>query len=373
MDVPRVSSALESIQNLLPNEITIKIIALCDTSSRAILCRVSKDFKELAGRSLYEIVELDDKRGTNSVAQFDETLIANPQYAAWVRELLIIPSKGDRGIGTSYLANRILEKTVAIRRLSLSVWPVGFFRHTLSFPHLQILDVANTTRDEGIKQIQVDRLTFAAFLNSHRTISHLSVGSALVMGDAPIAAVIDLPNLVTFRSSSTESLQVLQDPNQVQALWFSMALRSGLWDAGGLDGLARFPKCEHVVIETPEVPGYVQAIFQALTQYLPRLKSLILVGGLVPTLTTAIVRLKRTIENELTRMENLECFGIIAPMELQATRDMVDSWPALCPKLNECLFVDSLKNPGGRYKVVNGKAEPANEPCQMETAFEYVC
>ncbi|KAJ7593816.1 hypothetical protein C8J56DRAFT_422143 [Mycena floridula] len=148
----RAALAQKAILNVLPNELTTEIISLCDSSSQAALCCVSKCFKQLAHRRLYQIVCLEDDPGITS---FDRVVSKNPQYAGWIRNLTINPSK------TSVLdLTNILQGTTELCHLSLELPAVVPDWARLSFPRMKILRFYGYDKtDQAVLWSFLNRLT----------------------------------------------------------------------------------------------------------------------------------------------------------------------------------------------------------------------
>jgi hypothetical protein len=82
-----MSATQTSIADLLPEEMALQIVSLCDKTTQNGLCRVSRRFKRLAQPKLYSNVHISAEFGT--LGKFDTVLASNPHYAVWVRALYI--------------------------------------------------------------------------------------------------------------------------------------------------------------------------------------------------------------------------------------------------------------------------------------------
>ncbi|KAJ7593821.1 hypothetical protein C8J56DRAFT_1043605 [Mycena floridula] len=175
----RAASAQKSISNaVFPTELTIEIISLCSNSSQATLCRVSKLFKRLAQRLLYQIVYLDER---SKAISFKAALSANPTI--W--------NLGEKSQDicrvTGHIVAGILKSTKELRQLTVD-WEDVSQWEKLSFVHLRILSI----HDRGFHQESL----VAAFVKRHPALSHLAVAFGSANSSRPLR--IDLPNLTTF-------------------------------------------------------------------------------------------------------------------------------------------------------------------------------
>ncbi|KAJ7588045.1 hypothetical protein C8J56DRAFT_1164684 [Mycena floridula] len=320
--MPSVTRRLTRIQkcilNVFPNEITTEIISFCDTSSRASLCRVSKLFKQLAHRRLYELVELDNNRSpnVNKIARFSASLDANPEYATWVQDLSLAESAVYQYYGITDFIDTILRKTAELRRLSLSTTQSLDFVQ-LSFPKLHSFRV---------RQSSANATSLTLFLNRHPTLMQVSLSAFTGAFTAPV----DLPNLVKYEGRESTFLDVLQN---VETLRF---VKLKIWNPEELEVLARFSTCQHVCLEAfIRLPG-LRVVLQRLKHHLPRLASLFLVLFLQADLS-----LKAVIIEELAGFGHLESFGIrlYSHGSLEYRRSTMDSCLKSCPTLREFLWL----------------------------------
>ncbi|KAJ7583206.1 hypothetical protein C8J56DRAFT_204243 [Mycena floridula] len=195
----------ELILGVLPNELTNEIIALCDTRSKAALCRVSKFFYQLAHHSLYQLVAIRDKQ----IQSFDKALATNPEYATWVRNLRICWSREPDDMRA---IDRILQASKELRELSLEWLDQLPDLNRLSFPHLHTLNIASQAYASGTQ----GQAVLAAFLNRHRTLLHLSLRLYLQQ-QIMKASAIDLPNLLTYRGSYNSPPSILINPAKLSS------------------------------------------------------------------------------------------------------------------------------------------------------------
>ncbi|KAJ7577572.1 hypothetical protein C8J56DRAFT_1171021 [Mycena floridula] len=370
---PAAALGQPSSFDVLPTELTLEIVSLCDSSSLAALCRVSKQFNRLSQHLLYQIVDLGDDRAAQT--KFEASLRANPQYALWVKALSISSSRWNFSISELnvdhlefisfnpslfrdvHAVDDILPKTTELRRLSLSgsiIWAeVG---SQLSFPHLRVLNLA------GLCWPTTAPLPAIHFLNSHPNLVHLSM--PLTDNVGVVDASIDLPNLITYEGPGSMSPKILLNSDRLRSVWLSI-------DA--LDDLARCPSCDAVVIEIITrtiMPEVIDEMFKQLEHHLPHLKCCMLIdyNSVGPDIPSGFDTM---FASGLSSLKQLEFFGVLGPhFSPNCFHDsMIESWLESCPTLQECVFLQSLGNVTGRYKVVDGKAHLMPKPCRMEPLF----
>ncbi|KAJ7593769.1 hypothetical protein C8J56DRAFT_925141 [Mycena floridula] len=361
----RAALAQKSILNVLPNELTAEIISLCDSPSQAMLCRVSKHFKQLAQRPLYQIVDLATVTAAR-VISFDIALSANPQYGAWVRNLDI----------TAYCVDQIQDKFTRILGsvpdlLQLTVdWAAAPALEKSTFPHLRILTINNIRSASHYEPL------ITAFLNRHPTISHLAVSWG-PLNPWPKTMRIDLPNLTVFRGD----LNILGCAPKLLSVYF---IPSTPADS---DVFARFPNCQdlHIFMSTQFTKQYhVQDIFKRLP--LPHLKSCMLIDLYTNYRPS---ELESILAGDFACLEELESLCLVlytvADYDHASTiGSWVKSRPSLqegallskievnllCRHLNVSFAVSLLhEDAAGRYKIVDGQLRPTTEPCCSERIF----
>ncbi|KAJ7579753.1 hypothetical protein C8J56DRAFT_963535 [Mycena floridula] len=336
-----------SILDVFPNEITIQIIHWCDSTSQAALCRVCKEFKQLAQPQLYRVVNVEP---TNAL-KFDKVLRENPQYTSqWLTKLTIHLFPMIDLDST----NRFLRCTSELCQLSVEWQGQMLDFGELFFPHLCILKL----HQHGFKYPpdSGDQALIAKFINSHPSLLHLfvSVSSRLPKGS------IDLPNLITFASSYNAPPEIMLSLDKLRGLRLRIP---------ELDDLMLWPLCQDVIVEMLYQSGTVQVpeVLQRLRHHLPHLKSCLLI---------ALEMLQPRFAEDLSLFHELESFGLIIPRlnfaDDRQYRDlMIQTWSESCPSLQECVFINSLYERGGRYKIVDGKPQPTRQPCRAETVFPF--
>ncbi|KAJ7583272.1 hypothetical protein C8J56DRAFT_953520 [Mycena floridula] len=305
----------------LPNELTQEIISRCDTSTKAVLCRVSKVFQQLAQKSLYEIVDLDD---TMAILLFDLDLRINLEYRA--RNLL-----GD--------ISRILQKTTELYRLVIQNVKYLPDMERMTFPRLTILRMEGYECDHpAITQ---------PFLNRHQTLLHLT---ARFYYSPQIKVSVDLPNLLL-------------------AVWLNI---------DHVDDLARFPLCQNVVIRFFKRPiPEIQSMLKRLKCDFPNIRCCMLHFSYYGDDELGqVAAFQCMLLEELVAFDQLESFGVVMPwlrdMPVPAhSQSTVESWLERCPTLKECFFLRKWQDSSGRYKVVDGHAQPTTEPRRMEKVFDF--
>ncbi|KAJ7593799.1 hypothetical protein C8J56DRAFT_925211 [Mycena floridula] len=323
----RAALPQKSILNVLPNELTGEIISLCGFSSKAALCRVSKLFKLLAHRPLYQIISLDE---TANVISFHAALSANSEYGSWVRSLHITEFYAGRDIVT-----RILRSMTELRELSLS-WGDAADWKELSLPELCILRLG------GLSQTDI---IIPAFLNRHPKISYLEVSSPSLRSSQTMRA--DLPNLTAFHGD----LDMLGSTPKL------LSVRLNLSEPGSLDALARFPSCRDVVIFV----SFGQRMHDVPLQYL---KSCMLIDyNYSPS------ELKSLLANHFSCSKQLESFclvGAVGELDPDDRDSTIQTWLDSCPTLQEGALLEYMNDPTGRYKIVDGKPQSTTELCRAE-------
>ncbi|KAJ7575148.1 hypothetical protein C8J56DRAFT_1124313 [Mycena floridula] len=251
VDTRRATRAQKSILNVLPNELTTEIIALCDTRTQVALCLVCKLFKQLAYRQMHRIVRLHHHR--ENVISFLKVISDNPQNAAWVYELSIVSSYGD---DVDFEAvDSLLLRLTELRTLSLE-WRQKRPDFAFFFPRLCLLKLNG--------RINVDsNPVFTAFLNRHPTLVELDL--SLVRSDARIEPLpVELPNLVVYIGGYTKPPRILKNTNK---------LRSVRVLEMHLDDLTLLPTCQDIVIPENLLEHQdLQVVFERLKDHLPRLK-----------------------------------------------------------------------------------------------------
>ncbi|KAJ7588058.1 hypothetical protein C8J56DRAFT_1026138 [Mycena floridula] len=345
----RAARVQKCILTVLPNEVTTEIILFCNSSSRARLCRVSKLFKQLAHRRLYEIVKLDDSSPSddNKIAQFHALLDANPQYASWVKDLSL--ASLTREI-TDHI-DAILGKTTELWRLSLATRQLNF---AWTFPKLRVFCEM---------QHSVNLASRTPFLKRHPTLVQVSLRA--VSAEAFITPV-DLPNLVKYEGH-WNSLEVL---GNAEKLCF---VNLKILNSKALDAFARFPTCLHVCIEGARGEEDARVILQSLKRHLPHLKSLVLADTLI---LRPNPRLTSILDEELTGFKHLESFGIVLSLSCYGSqkfcRSTMDSCLRSCPTLREFLWrsVGSKPRRYG-YKVINGTVQPMVEKSRLDDLLDF--
>ncbi|KAJ7593807.1 hypothetical protein C8J56DRAFT_421994 [Mycena floridula] len=332
----RAAMAQNSILNALPNELTAEVISLCNSSSQAALCRVSKLFKQLAQRQLYQIVYLDH---TLQVISFDATLSTNPQYGAWVRSLNIKPYRSISGI---------LKSTKGLRQLSVN-WQAADELEKFSFSHLRILSLTDFGFTESIISI------VTSFLSRHPGISHLATSYGPADPSDSETMKVDLPNLTTFQG----------DPNILGNCPKLRSARFSLVDPKHLEVLARFPSCQDVYLFTWwESVSRIHDVLKHLP--LPHLKSCIITD--YQCLSASGLGL--LLADELSGLKQLEslCLVMSGDADLEDRDSTIELWLKSCPSLQEAALI-APKHSETRYKIVDGKVHPTTEPCRLEKIF----
>ncbi|KAJ7593809.1 hypothetical protein C8J56DRAFT_422034 [Mycena floridula] len=334
----------KSIINVLSSELMTEIIVLCNSSSQAALCCVSKVFKQLAQRWLYQIVCLDQAQSLNS---FHAALSANPQYGAWVRNLAIA------GYPTGYRTAGILENTKALRHLSVR-WEHAHEWEKLSFAHLGSFSITGYTIIDNSYQSLIP-----SFLNRHPTISHLAVSFSSAYFPRILRA--DLPNLIAFQG----------DPNILGKTPKLRSVRLALTALSDLSILERFPSCQNIRVHVSHhLAGryHIQDFFRRLP--LRQLKSCMLIDC---NHNYSSPEFKSIFSNELSRFKQLESFCLITYLGQEGPDDCastIRSWLENCPSLQEAGLLSSTQDPTGRYKVVDEQLQPTTEPSRMEKIFK---
>ncbi|KAJ7581361.1 hypothetical protein C8J56DRAFT_1057351 [Mycena floridula] len=238
------------ILNILPGEMTTEIISYCDTTSKAALCRVSKHFKQLAHRQLYQIVKLG--AGENIIS-FGEALSANPEYTTWIRDLSMetFDSEGSEPV------NRILRSATELRKLSLEwLMDMPACLQNLTFPRLQTLQLGGDYHGGTI---------VPAFINRHPTLLHLASSFHKETQQ------LNLPNLITYRGGS--SLSVLGTVPRLRSV--SLVLSHIGTSSDVLNVLTRFSGLQNLVISSTRLGmPTIRHIFNLLIDNFPHLKSL---------------------------------------------------------------------------------------------------
>ncbi|KAJ7593885.1 hypothetical protein C8J56DRAFT_1160630 [Mycena floridula] len=340
----RATLAQKSILNVLPNELTTEIIWLCDSSSQAALCRVSKLSKQLAHRLLYHTARLNLPR---KFVSFHAGLSANPQYGAWVKNIDAgkwHPLFSDR----SACVTAILNITTELHQLTVCAEDVPYLE-TMSFAHLRILTIKGYPSYDYLS-------LFTSFLNCYLAISHLAVNFTYpIPSEIPRA---DLPNLATFDG---------RDLNLLGHTPRLISMQISITQPEDLDVLARFPSCLNIRIYADRLVRmyHVQDVLKRLP--LPHLKSCMILDYD----SESFSRLESVIAEELSRFKQLESFClVISAVKGSGDRaSTIESWLKSCPSLQECALLDSTRARTGRYKVVDGKVQPTAELCRMEKIF----
>ncbi|KAJ7578578.1 hypothetical protein C8J56DRAFT_1111513 [Mycena floridula] len=313
----------QPLLDVFPNEITTEIITLCDLSTQAALCRVCKFFQQLAVPWLYRIVELDDlppsKVGITTTIYGFDTSAVNQQYTTFLSiKTHLPPEETDDSLN---------PRTIG------STWTFWFL-----------------------------------FINRHPAISHLALP-----WDCPYAfPPIKLPNLAIYSGFQT-SLLTLGKTDKLRTV------KLGIYPGrdNQLHGLDRFPTCQEVSIMISSIPTDVEFMRQVLgdlKKRLPWLKSLMLVYIGVHTRFRLGQVLDTVLAEELAGFKELEAFGISVYDDMNHPdyhAPIIASWIKHRPTLREAsIFLRGLRDPEGRYKIVDGKVEPTTEPCRMEKAFD---
>ncbi|KAJ7601194.1 hypothetical protein C8J56DRAFT_912403 [Mycena floridula] len=326
--------AQKSILDVFPNELTMHIISLSNTSSQASLCRVCKLFKQLTIREMYQIVHL----GNDDLAiSFADVISDNPQYGVWVKELTILVLRDYDSADNP--SNRILPRLSELRKLSLA-YDTGGRPDFGSFS----IDGYVDRREPNI---------FKAFLNRHPTLLYLD---ARVSSPAPLktSPLVELPNLVVWRGLFVLRPRNLMNSNKLTSVWLH---------SDELDDLASFPACQDVVVQIRQSPS-IQDIFKGLKHQLPNLKCCLRHSFWLLDLPTYIL-----IE-ELSGFKQLESFGVVAPAGDPNDLPLIQSCLTSCPNLQECVFMNSFSYYSkGRYRIVDRKAVPMAWPCRIEAIF----
>ncbi|KAJ7589838.1 hypothetical protein C8J56DRAFT_1025175 [Mycena floridula] len=361
----RAALAQKSILNVLANELTTEIISLCDLKTQAILCCVSKLFRQLSEPMMYRIVVLEGRLVDSELvfphAAFASALSAKPHRGAWVKDLdcaTMHPLSDDTHLQAATL-HTILSRTTELRRLCLTIWKTEWeYLEGCSFPELCSLRISMCGFERDANRPQPSS-TIASFLNRHPALSCLSI----FMAD-PIPFLISLPNLLIFEGThSTCNTTLLENSPKLR----SVNLQINNENLNVLKDLSRFRLCNEVFIQgddglEPDGENHLQEILDILKRHLPYLRSLtilLLFCGDGPAFASTIVE-------HLGDFKHLESFGCLTLNSLCSTeqqRDSIlDSWIKSCPTLQECV----LQIPGqiGRtnmFKVVNGKPQLTTE------------
>ncbi|KAJ7583482.1 hypothetical protein C8J56DRAFT_954150 [Mycena floridula] len=358
-----------TILDLLPNELLTKIISHCNVATKSALCQVSKEFKQLAHRPLYEIVNLNEER----TKLFTRTLDVNPEYGVCVKELRVSIYYSDRfGTISKTTPVRILQRTTELRHLSVT-WH-GSFESSLSFPHLQTLNLKVSDWDSDFARDAV-----LAFLNRHPALLHLN----LYFHPSQIEPVIDLPNLVSYRDRSLARARMLLKTDSLRSVWFRFY---GWTDEKSLDAFSKFPFCQDVVIEVQGQISPVQIVLKRLKHALPNLKCCVLkilcandseVCECLVSISLPVDKnqdARSTILEEISGFGKLESFGLIlySNSETLSAESITQSWVEKCPTLQECFIKKGSRGELERYKVVDHRAEPTVDPCRIENVFDFI-
>ncbi|KAJ7581546.1 hypothetical protein C8J56DRAFT_1057525 [Mycena floridula] len=323
-----------SILNVLPNELTIHIIALCDPKTHAALCRVSKLFWHFAEPKMYEV------------------------RAAWVINLSI-----DTGNDSDILRslNDILRRTKELSRLCLRILDTHSTRfQTWSFPQLRTFSLTFLHSKDHTANTS-DFLV--SFLNRHPGLSRLSLHA----GESTPALVylpsLNLPNLIAFKGTHS----ILNSSPKLRSVKVRFNKSNG---QNALNNLSRFGACDAVAVEGEwDLNDQdVQEIFSTLKQQ-------------VPHLTTLTIRLfipdsrpdfASTIAEHLQGFTHIQSFGFFGLRHClyaseQHRDSLLESWVEACPTLQECMLWTPFALME-RFRVVNRKPEPT-ELCWMEHMF----
>ncbi|KAJ7573571.1 hypothetical protein C8J56DRAFT_511370 [Mycena floridula] len=355
----RAALAQRSILNVLPNELTTEIISLCDCGNQAALCRVSKRFKELAHRLLYQIVDIED---VSSVISFDRVVSDNPQYATWVRELIIgIPDDGASGTDVDALdaTNRILQSTTELRVLVMHWWKTDIISfQTFSFPHLHILKLS------GDAIFEPEQPNIAPFVSRHPTISQLVTYLFDDRDNVHPAPLINLPNITRYQGMSLDFLANTPKLRSAHLL---------ITKPDALNVFARFCGCQDLGVDIDSFePQVIRDLFDCLQRHLPHLKSFFLYTHFAFNLSSY----QNLVQEGLSGLKQLESFGLVNSRFFNVNivndndlNSIVDLWLKSCPTLQECLIEDSGRE-RFRYEVVRSKAQRRIKLCRMETLFD---
>ncbi|KAJ7580249.1 hypothetical protein C8J56DRAFT_278382 [Mycena floridula] len=353
-----------AILQILPDELTTEIIHLCDSSTLARLCYVSQKFTQLAKRELYKIIVLGQPE---SVVQLDATLHSNPEYPGWVRALSFREASS---VKDHDAVERILQSTTGLILLCICLpLSLGSNRpkfETWSFPQLRIFQIKQARSfDHANQHATLSRFFFrllspqliTPFLNRHPTISTLTLSAAAEI-DLGKEGTVNLPSLALFEGRTSRAL--IQGAPNISSLLLTMKTPDSL---GILPAL-----CRNLVVVVNEAvqPDHLQDIFRQVQHQLPSLKSFGLIldsSGLVPE------QIQGILDEYLPKFEDIESFGLLTAHDPSFHNSLVSFPFGHCPTLREFFLLRRLRDTQGRYKVVDGKVQPTNEPCRMETLF----
>ncbi|KAJ7575133.1 hypothetical protein C8J56DRAFT_977171 [Mycena floridula] len=305
--------APKSILDVLPGEIIgTEIISLCTARAQFDLCLVSKLFKELAYPQLYQTVRLNKPA---KIISFDRVISDNPGYAVWVREIFISTYYPGDVTATNHFLPRLTE----LHNLSL-LWNsdklINFRR--LRFPRLCVLRLKGHL-DLRPWYAAHEHKVISDFLNRHPTLLHVNDG---IQGRTYLeASLVELPNLLVYRGLHSRPPGILKNANKLTSVWFNSV---------DLDVLARFPACQDVVIEILQGLD-IPDMFKRLKQYLPNLKSCLLIICVSTVLTPSIL------SEALSGFKQLESFGVLRE-DSYNIESMIQSCSESCPNLQECIF-----------------------------------
>ncbi|KAJ7583640.1 hypothetical protein C8J56DRAFT_954594 [Mycena floridula] len=345
----------KSILHILPNEISTEIISFCDVTRKAVLCRVSKLFKQLAQPQLYQIVlGLGD---AESIVSFAGALSANPEYATWVRELEIELDSEDKRFDREPL-NHILQRTTELRRLTLGWLSEMPDFEQLRFPHLRVLHLFGELQNQTLA---------TTFINRHPQLVHLTAYYA-DNNRSKTTSQINLPNLITYRGGTL--LSMLGSVPKLRALQTIIIASSSL------NHLSRYLGVQDLVIAVPHLtPQTARDIFEHLKNNFPHLKSFLL--NSMQSIDLQVVNTEGILCEGLSDLKKLEFFGLLrqeVDLSAEVYRDgMIKLWVKSCPSLKECLWAVQKDYHSHRLaykcKIINGEAQPTRERCRIELVF----